>query len=259
MWKDEASDAIAAWEKGFKVKAVPLADEASNYLKPPKKGELAIISEVAFRLLCANVPVSRKAEDLQRNGTSAVVAVDFAGVTAILPGDATADTIGWINNEVFDLWKGKPNPVQPCRALGAPHHGALRTIASNFVSGKKARLDFAERFAENIAAQNVVASAGYYTKFKHPYRSVMELLAKESIKGDDHDWVWWDGDIAKWARVTDDKRGIYTTITTLTSPPERVGWRFTITAKGEIFFTLDWEHAEVVEPYERYPAVPRIF
>lgn len=262
LWRDAASDAVTDWENWFLVDAEPLARGDCSYKKPGKKGELALISDVAFRLLCTNAPVARKAEDLKRNGTSAVVAVDFGGVTAILPGDATADTIGWINENVFDKWdaKGKPNPVQPCRALGAPHHGALRTIASNFVSSKRARLNRAKEFAINVSAENVVASAGYESQFNHPYRSVMELLAenatKDSIK---HDWVWYDGDTFDWARVTDSKRGIFSTITTLTDPPKRVGWRFTINAKGEISFRLDWEQAEIIPPhqrFDRYPATP---
>ena len=263
LWKTRATRVLEKWEERFGVDADALARSNCSYKKPGEKGDIDTISGVAFRLLCTNAPISRSAEDLERNGTSAVVVVDFGGVTAILPGDATADTLGWINDNVFDLWKnkGKGNPVTPCRALGAPHHGALRTIASNFVAVvKKAKLTIADDFAANVATENVVASAGYESQFLHPYKEVLELLAiKASTNQDEHDWVWYDGTKSDWFRVTASKRGIFTTITTLDWPPKRLGWRFTITAKGEISFELDWEQAEVIWFKDRYPAVPRTF
>jgi beta-lactamase superfamily II metal-dependent hydrolase len=182
-WRKKASEAIAEWESEFGVDAEPFARELSDYKTPGKKGVIKTIDGVPFRLLCVNVPVSRSAQDLERNGTSAVVAIDFGGVTAVIPGDATSDTLGWINTKVFDQWtkKGKGNPIQPCKALGAPHHGALRTIADNFISTSRAKLEIATAFANNVSSQNVVASAGWYSKFNHPYRNVMEILAVNAL------------------------------------------------------------------------------
>lgn len=248
-WRKKATEAIEEWENEFGVSAEAFARETTDYGTPGKKGLIKNIDGVLFHLLCANVPVSRSAQDLERNGTSAVVAVAFGGVTAVIPGDATADTVGWINDNVFAPWKkkGKANPVQPCRALGAPHHGALRTIASNFVSTSRAKLDVASTFAKNVAAENVVASAGWYSKFNHPYKEVMEVLAvKADTDAGEHDFVWYVGSKKKWKQEEDSERGIYTTITTLTDPPKRTGWYFTITSTGEISFHIDWEQAEEV-------------
>ncbi|HKR11615.1 MAG TPA: hypothetical protein VJT15_06145 [Pyrinomonadaceae bacterium] len=259
-WRKRASGVIVDWEDQFGIDAEPLGREVSNYKKPGTKGMIKTIDGVAIRVLCVNVPVSRSAEDLERNGTSAVVAIDFGGVTAVIPGDATADTLGWINNNVFDRWKAasKPNPVQPCRALGAPHHGALRTIADNFTSTNP-NLSIANAFAKNVAAENVIASAGYLSKFNHPYRNVMELLAVHATTDAlAHDFVWYNGAIGVWERVQDDERGIFTTVLTLTNPPQRTGWYFTITSTGVITFHIDWEQAEEI-PFrrtDRHGAVP---
>jgi beta-lactamase superfamily II metal-dependent hydrolase len=260
LWRKKASDAMSDWEDEFGLTAEPFGKSATDYAKPGTIESIKIIDGVGFHLLCANTPVSRSAGDLTRNGTSAVVNIAFGGVNAVIPGDATADTVGWINDNVFAKWKkkGKANPVQPCKALGAPHHGALRTLASNFVSSSSAKLDIAKTFALNVAAQNVVASAGWYSKFNHPYKSVMEILAvKATTDSVEHDFVWYDGSLSKWKQVTDDERGIFTTVTTLTDPPKRTGWYFTITSTGETSFSIDWEQAEVVPRSERYPAIPR--
>jgi beta-lactamase superfamily II metal-dependent hydrolase len=260
-WRKKASDAIEEWENEFGVTAEPFGKAVTDYAKPGKKGEIKDIDGVKFHLMCANVPISRSAGDLERNGTSAVVCITFGGTNAVIPGDATADTVGWINNNVFAPWKkkGKPNPVEPCLALGAPHHGALRTIASNFISDTtKAKLDIATAFANNVSAKNVVASAGWYSKFNHPYKEVMEVLAIKAQSTSEHDFVWYEGTKSKWRHVEDDKRGIYTTITTLDDPPKRTGWYFIIDAQGLITFKIDWEQAEEV-PFsrtDRYPAEP---
>jgi beta-lactamase superfamily II metal-dependent hydrolase len=260
-WRKKASDAISDWEDEFGIKAEAFSRGESNFSKPGKAGEVKDIDGVKFHLMCANVPISRSAQDLERNGTSAVMAIRFGGVFAIIPGDATADTCGWLNDNVFGPWKkaGKGNPVSPCRALGAPHHGALRTIASNYVSTSRAKLDIATTFANYVSAENVVASAGWYSKFKHPYKEVLELLAvKADVDRAEHDFVWYDGSKADWKHIEDSERGIYTTITTLSDPPKRTGWSFTISKTGEISFFIDWEQAEEI-PYQRtdrYGAVP---
>lgn len=252
-WRKTAIIAIGSWETQFGVTPVSFAKETSNYTTPGVKGQIKNIDGVIFRLLCANTPVSRRAADLERNGTSAVIAIDFGGVTAIIPGDATADTVGWINNKVFARWnqKGQGNPVQPCRALGAPHHGALRTLASNYVATSRAKLDVATAFANYVSAEHVVASAGYYSKFHHPYKEVLEVLgANATTDTVEHDFVWYVGSQKKWKQVQDSQHGIFTTVTTLTDPPKRTGWFFTITALGEISFHIDWEQAEEV-PFPR--------
>lgn len=262
-WKKKANATIATYENAFRITAEPFGKAESDYTaKLGTAQNFYYIDDVKFHLLCANVPTA-KAQDLFRNGTSAVIAVQFAGLYVIIPGDATADTIGWINQKIFDPWTKKGyTPVQPCRVLGAPHHGALRTIADNFVSTTRAQLTIATAFSNYVKAQNVVASAGYESKFKHPYKSVMELLGKNAVTDmDKHDWVWYDGTTKEWERTTKSTRGIWSTVTTLDDPPNRATWSFEIKSTGETTFFLNWRHAGVTPPRgrrrERYAAVPR--
>lgn len=259
MWRDKATQAVKAWETTFGVTAEPFPKPSTSYGTPGTKVAIKDIDGVLFYLLCANVPISRSAPDLHRNGTSAVVCITFGGVHAVIPGDATADTVGWINDFVFTPWKdaAKGNPVQPCRALGAPHHGALRTIASNYTSSVgSADLGIAKTFADYVSAENVVASAGYYSKFKHPYKEVMEVLGvKAKTDQLEHDFVWYDGTKAEWTQIQKSERGIYTTVTTLDTPPKRTGWFFTITSAGVVSFHIDWDQAEEIR--DRGPRVQR--
>lgn len=256
-WRKKASAAIEEWVSEFGSRYEPFARESSHYKTPGTKGAIRIIDGVAFRLLCVNVPVSRSAIDIERNATSAVIVVDFAGVKTVIPGDATSDTLGWINNNVFKKWedKKKGNPVDPCRALGAPHHGALRTIADNYVSTERARLTIAGAFSDFVGADNVIASAGWKSKFHHPYQIVLELLAVKAKKEQsEHDFVWFTGRVTGWQRVPGSKRGIYTTVTQLNDEAKPKNWIITINSAGEIFFHLE---AETGRAYDRYPALPR--
>jgi hypothetical protein len=183
---------------------------------------------------------------------------EFGGTHCIFPGDATADTIGFINRGVFDPWEKakKGIPVRPCKALSAPHHGALRTIASNFVS-KNPKLDIAKRFAEAVEAENVIASAGYYSHHKHPNKAVMEQLGIKAVDTDPHGFIVYDYAIKKWEEFPAMKKGLYSTIVTLSPPPKRFGWIFTIDETGTITFELGKPRSQRW-PFccERYPAVP---
>lgn len=258
-WKPDAVAALKAWEKQFGVTSVPLPRAHTDYDTPGKMGELATVDGVVFRVLAVNVPCSRSADDLIRNGTSAVMVAEFGDTHCIFPGDATADTIGFINRDVFDPWEkaGEGIPVHPCRALSAPHHGALRTIASNFTS-KNAKLDIAKRFAEAVEAQNVIASAGYYSHHKHPNRRVMEQLGVKARDSSGHGFIVYNDVTKKWEEFKDFKKGLYSTIVTLDPPPERIGWTFTINAAGEIRFELEKPRSQRRHRQrpERYPAIP---
>jgi len=257
-WKPDAVATLKAWERQFGISAVPLPRAHSDYETPGTKGVLATVDGVVFRVLAVNVPCTRSADDLVRNGTSAVMVAEFGDTHCIFPGDATADTIGFINTRVFAAWqkKGQAVPTRPCRALSAPHHGALRTIASNFTSTNP-RLDFAKTFAEYVEAENVIASAGYYSHHKHPNRRVMEQLGIKAVDADDHGLCVYNDVTKKWEEFPAFKKGLYSTIVTLSPPPERLGWTFTIDAAGNIFFELERRRRPPRGPQrERYPAVP---
>jgi beta-lactamase superfamily II metal-dependent hydrolase len=257
-WKPEAVAALKAWERQFGISAVPMPRAHSDYDTPGSKTELATVDGVVFRVLAVNVPCSRSADDLIRNGTSAVMVAEFGNTHCIFPGDATADTIGFINTRVFAAWQahGSGVPTRPCRALSAPHHGALRTIASNFTSTNP-RLDFAKAFSEYVEAENVIASAGYYSHHKHPNRRVMEQLGVKAVDTDAHGFVVYNDVTKKWQEFPALEKGLYSTIVTLAPPPERLGWTFTIDAAGRIFFELEKRRRRPTGPRrERYPAVP---
>lgn len=256
-WKADAVAALKAWERQFGVKSVPMPRSHTDYDTPGKKGQLATIDGVVFRVLAVNVPCSRSADDLVRNGTSAVMVAEFGGTHCIFPGDATADTIGYINRLVFAEWDSKKKgiPTRPCRALSAPHHGALRTIASNFTT-KNPKLDFAKQFAEYVEAENVVASAGYYSHHKHPNKRVMEQLGVKAVGTDAHGLVVYNDTRSKWEEFPAYTKGLYSTIVTLSPPPQRLGWIFTIDSSGRIFFELEKPRHERPRRRDRYPAAP---
>jgi len=258
-WKPNAVAALKELEKQFGITSVPLPRAHTDYSTPGKKGELGSVDGVVFRVLAVNTPCSRSDDGLIKNGTSAVMVAEFGGTHCIFPGDATADTIGFINRLVFDAWEkdGKGIPVHPCKALSAPHHGALRSLASNFVS-KDPKLDIAKKFAEKVEAQNVIASAGYYSHHKHPNKQVMEELGVKAVAAPGHGFIVFDYAVKyAWEEFKDFKRGLYSTIVTLDPPPERIGWIFTINAAGEISFELGKSRSQR-SPFrrERYPAVP---
>lgn len=262
-WRPTAVAVLKEFKRQFGVDAIPLPRAHSDYATPGTKTELATIDGVKLRTLAVNVPCSRSADDLVRNGTSAVMVCEFAGTHCIFPGDATADTVGFINTLVFDPWtkKGKGVPTRPCRALSAPHHGALRTIASNFTT-KGAKLDIARKFSLYVEAEHVIASAGWYSKFKHPYKSVMEQLGVKALDTTDHGLVVYDETIPDWQHYAKFKKGLYTTVETLNTPPERVGWTFTIDSTGKITFELEKPRVfykpqtRTSDQTDSYPAVP---
>ena len=254
-WSQRAVDAIDDWQKHFKKKCTPLPAPTSHYAPELSEKPLKDIDNVIFRILCANIPIESREPSRQKNGTSAVVAIKFGKVHVILPGDATADTLNWINTEVFAAYM--ESPVPNCLALGAPHHGALRTIASNFQTDKP-NLSVAKVFAENVGAKNVVASAGYYSHYKHPSKECLEVLAGEEVSKDkeEHSFVWFDFSKYKWLEEEKDRRGIYTTVVGLYTPPQN--WSFTIDNQGRITFELRTAQADEI-PFprtDRYPAVP---
>src|SRR5689334_2223615 len=225
-WDRKAKKSMKDFGKALKASATVLAVNVSEYLEPPPPDPpiLKPISGVEFRLLCTGVSLPAsipKSSPEARNAASAVVVIRFGGKNVVVPGDATAATIGWINTRVFDEWeKEKKNPVDPCVVVNAPHHGSLRTIAGE-AKGKKRKAEvddpsitsIGSKFAKYVSAKNVVASAGYKSKHSHPSKSVMiELaVAAEEEAKDDHKWVWNLDAKGRWAREPN-KKGRYTVL-----------------------------------------------
>jgi beta-lactamase superfamily II metal-dependent hydrolase len=233
-WKERALGVVRSYEKAFNVVADPLPRAHSDYDDPDATpGVLVDLAGAVFRVLAVNTPTSRSADDLVRNGTSAVIALEFGQNFGIFPGDATADTIAFVNKILEEWWKAKRKvPVRPCYIIGAPHHGALRTLASNFtVVGPK--LSVAKTFAEAVEPEWVAASAGYESSFFHPFKAVMELLGYRNFhEANSHTYVVWDEENGQWTAVEDTERNLFTTICSLTDPPLRESWEFDLPAVG---------------------------
>ena len=60
-----------------------------------------------------------------------------------------------------------------------------------------------------------------------------------------HGLVVYDETIPDWQHYAKFKKGLYTTVVTLDTPPKRVGWTFTIDSSGRITFEME-------EPRKRY-------
>lgn len=102
---------------------------------------------------------------IEANTASIVVFCSFGGNSQIYPGDATRDTLRYMNN----LLAGNPLPNK-CIMMAAPHHGALATLG-----GTLADLVTFTAAAKPICA---VASAQLRGNFNHPNVGVMSTMAQ---------------------------------------------------------------------------------
>lgn len=254
-WGPQASKAITNWQTAFSCVFTALAKADSGYDVAGTKKLFKDLNGVVFRILITNMVCARKAGDLRKNGSSAVMVVEFGGLTVILPGDAISETLGYINN-VCDLWKLKkhPNPIQPCNVLQIPHHGALRTIADNYTSSKRRKVETANDFGTNVSASYIVASAGYMSQHLHPAKEVIDMLTDGIATVSSHTYVAYEFADTEWYEYKS-TRGIYTTVQTVDDPPKRTSWTFTITSTGLIEFFLEEKTKKQVAP--RPVAVPK--
>lgn len=257
-WKTQALTELHALETQFACTSQPLPRMHSDYDTPiTGLRQLTDIGGVKFRVLAANSPISRSAEDLIRNGTSAVIVVECGPNKYILPGDATADTISFINDLLNAyLTHTGTNPISTCYVLSVPHHGALRTIADNFTT-KNPSLILANHFAGLMSAKVVAASAGYLSQFKHPFKRVLDLLAVRSTSlADAHNYISYDDQAGDWDMVSNTTKDIFTTITTLTNPPGRMTWKFHVSPSGQRSFEVELRGAPIAAAPGRLMAVP---
>lgn len=234
-WRDPATDVLTeiATQYGCNPPVALAGAQYSAYSTPGTIVDLLTIDGVQVRTLAVNTPSRRADIGLKRNGSSAVMAIHFAGKVCLIPGDATSETLGYIN-EIIAAWttSGRANPVIPCHLLTAPHHGSLKTIAGNFNS-KNPNLDIARSFAANAAAWCVAASAGYTNDFLHPFKVVIDILAVSAgSTSTAHSYVVWNESTGNWNEITGTAKNVYTTITTLGTPPGRISWFFTLNATG---------------------------
>ncbi len=232
-WKKGAKAVIELVENHFGVTCNPWTDSRTDYGDPAKgKTAIADYAGVAVRILVVNADSTKSIA----NGTSVVTVIDFGGSTSIIPGDATSQTLSACNTLVDDwITQQGVNPVTPCFLLTAPHHGALATIADNFTT-KNPRLLIANEFAQRTQAAWLAASAGYLSKFKHPYKNVMQLLGyKIGAAAKVHNFVWYD-QAGGWEPIVDTKQNFFTTVTNLDDPPDVQSWIFTMYPSGTVTY-----------------------
>jgi beta-lactamase superfamily II metal-dependent hydrolase len=235
-WADKATKNIKLFAKIHGAATVPITKSDYN-TSGINTGVFQKIEDVEFRVLAVNVPSRRSSPDLKRNTSSAVVVVRFAGKRVVLPGDATSETLGYINNVLYAIKKkGGVSPVNPCPVLSAPHHGALRTLATNLTT-KNPKLDIAQAFVEFCQPVCTAASAGFKTKHKHPSQQVMQTLTKYATTTErKHSFIVYDFGKKKWWSSGDTTFGAFTTIVATTEPIQRQTWTWVITATGETSF-----------------------
>jgi beta-lactamase superfamily II metal-dependent hydrolase len=217
-----------------------LESNVSNYVDANGKiGSLVTIDELVLRILIANAPVAaKKKTGMHKNGTSAVVVIDYSSERMILPGDATWETLAFCNT-LLKAWT--TSPVQPVKMVSAPHHGALASMAAKRRKGEKSNLEQLKEFTELVKPEALIASAGFSNSFKHPYRIILDTLGKYTIPSmlGAHEIVVYEEDTADWALDEGKTESIYTTVLSLDSPVVVADYLFSRNEFG--FFTEKFE------------------
>ena len=162
-----------------------------NVKSRPKLGKLDEFGGFAFRVLISQLAIPKGSRpDFVRNASSTVVVIENGTETVILPGDATYQTMNYVN-ELYKAWGG--NKLIPMvRALEVPHHGAMRSAAENYVASKTSDqlvMTIVNQFSKNLQADIVFASAGYLNLHGHPVQEVFEVFQPHTITIDDHIYV----------------------------------------------------------------------
>jgi hypothetical protein len=257
-WNTSSWTKVKKFVTDFNPSEKPVAISGEGYSKPGTITPLRTINgDVHFSVLAVDVESSYSAFDLIRNTSSAVIVVTFAGLHFILPGDSTAETVGYIN-AVLTKWDKakKGNPIYPCQMLSAPHHGAARTLASN-LNAENPDLDVAKAFVRLTQPRCAAASAGYESKHKHPAAKVMSALTSRAtdnwIK---HTYVAYDFDESDWVDGGPTQLGAFTTILSTKWPIQRQTWNWTVTAAGEVTWVAERNGPPPSEPRPRAVARP---
>lgn len=201
--------------------------------------------DVRLRTVAANVALTETDEGMVKNGSSAVVAVELGKFSIILPGDATWETMMFINNRVYGPKNKGPKPGT-CIALSVPHHGSLRTAVEGYGPKRqfnKMNTSVVKAFAGNIKSQTVIASAGFQNSHHHPMTEIMEEFAVKirTNSNNKHAWMGFDFTSDKWRDFPNVEKNLFTTVTTVTTianPPVFYNGVYTLTATGQATFDL---------------------
>ncbi|MFI1564698.1 hypothetical protein ACH4ZX_16890 [Streptomyces sp. NPDC020490] len=191
----------------------------SDYLGVSERSGLRFLSsygdggpdDVFVRVLVANLPLSGRA-DLVKNGTSAVVVVENGRDAVILPGDATYETMRWINALArFD----RLLPTHGVLGMEIPHHGALRTSVERYLAKGKVsdfNWNILYSFAElTMKPKAIGASSGHDNSFHHPLEEVLEHFTGTTHPAPSHTYVSYGFTSREWdTRLSE--RAVYTTV-----------------------------------------------
>lgn len=157
---------------------VPWEGVYSDYTTTPApaKGALFTYGDVALRTLVVNCPSASNTDKAVRNTSGAILVIEFgANGTYVLPGDATAETMAWATGQIERyLAASGTNPVRPCFALSAPHHGSRETT----IDANGTDYTIAKAFTESVQPYTLVASAGARNTYAHPHHDVLEIFGK---------------------------------------------------------------------------------
>lgn len=228
-WGDAAKRAVERLSTYGVTEPVDCLDaEVSDYRDANGEvGALFTIGDVTFRLLIANAVAAAKSKTpaLRKNGTSAVVIIDYRSERMILPGDATWQTLGTANT-ILKQWTN--SPLIPVKVVGAPHHGSLDTMTEKN-SGADSNLSQLIDFTRLTQPEAVVASAGFNNSFKHPYLLILKVLAKHAGSGalGPHSTVAYQINTSDWVQHDNVEKNVYTTILNLLSPVLVADYLFT--------------------------------
>jgi hypothetical protein len=174
MWKQGALEAVERLCTDTKSKVEVFPDNCTDY--EGYNDSITEEGQCRVRLVIANGPCKLKSGGMMENGTSAVIAVEMPGNSVILPGDATWETMDFINKTYEQI-----DQPEPCYGLSVPHHGSLRTSVRGYTKKKKVEKmgwQFVDQFIDNIKAKQIGASAGYENSHHHPMLQIIERFEK---------------------------------------------------------------------------------
>ncbi|WP_371999378.1 hypothetical protein P7L68_04485 (plasmid) [Tistrella mobilis] len=194
---------------------------------PPTQADS--LGDIVIRTLMANAPSSFPKKSKERkNGTSAVMVIDYAGERIILPGDATYETLNKIN-EYLLTWT--TSPLQPVSLMSAPHHGSLATMTRSSETSNDADLSELILFTDLTRPDSVITSAGFQNSHFHPHAIILKKLIKYAGSGSFyvHPVVYYDL-VSKTFKVQNEvMANLYTTVLGLDTPVPVADWYYTFT------------------------------
>ncbi|MGW6982191.1 MBL fold metallo-hydrolase [Streptomyces sp. NPDC054932] len=175
-WKNSNQGTVRKFldSVGYDAKDVKFNEaRRSDYENVTQRSDLRHLAhheDVYFRVLVTNLCGSKSPE----NASSSVLVVENGAFAVVLPGDATYETMDFVDKKLGAL---QPLLLPPVVAMELPHHGALATAVKNYESGMKQNdlnWSIIQGFAAKIAPRSLGASAGPWNKHCHPVQEVIE-------------------------------------------------------------------------------------